>query len=113
MAAREALFAETTKVLKEGGVVGLFPEGGSYTGWKIFQVMPGAAWSGVEYTLTAGEDEEPVIIVPTAITYTDKSRYGSRVRFFRVFPLWFPVVTEGFDRCTYGKPIGKDADNRV
>ncbi|KAH6909834.1 hypothetical protein BKA70DRAFT_1274948 [Coprinopsis sp. MPI-PUGE-AT-0042] len=66
--------------LREGGVVGLFPEGGSYTGWKIFQVMPGAAWSGVEYTLTAGEGEEPVIIVPTAITYTDKSRYGEPIR---------------------------------
>ncbi|TFK18442.1 hypothetical protein FA15DRAFT_675295 [Coprinopsis marcescibilis] len=84
LSVRARLFEETTRVLAKngGGVVGLFPEGGSYTGWRIFQVRPGAAWSAVEYSRAKKENgwEGPeVVIVPTAITYTDKSKFLSRV----------------------------------
>ncbi|EAU86620.2 hypothetical protein CC1G_07278 [Coprinopsis cinerea okayama7 len=80
MAARAALFGSTTKVLDKGGVVGLFPEGGSYTGWRIFQVLPGAAWCGVEHARSGkGREKKGVAIVPTAITYTDKAKFLSRI----------------------------------
>lgn len=81
LAARASLFRETTEVLKNGGVIGIFPEGTSCTGWRVFQTMPGAAWAALEYTRATAKDDryQGVQIVPVAITYTDKSKYMSRV----------------------------------
>ncbi|KAJ3508497.1 hypothetical protein NMY22_g16594 [Coprinellus aureogranulatus] len=50
LAARATLFRETTQVLKNDGVVGIFPEGTSCTGWRVFQTLPGVAWAALEYT---------------------------------------------------------------
>ncbi|KAF5339816.1 hypothetical protein D9611_009144 [Ephemerocybe angulata] len=81
LAARASLFRETTLVLKNDGVVGIFPEGTSCTGWRVFQTMPGAAWAALEYTraIQGEEGAQGVKIVPVAITYTDKSKYLSRI----------------------------------
>ncbi|KAF6760508.1 glycerol-3-phosphate O-acyltransferase [Ephemerocybe angulata] len=81
LAARASLFRETTLVLKNDGVVGIFPEGTSCTGWRVFQTMPGAAWAALEYTraIQGEEGAQGVKIVPVAITYTDKSEYLSRI----------------------------------
>ncbi|RXW13628.1 hypothetical protein EST38_g12226 [Candolleomyces aberdarensis] len=45
------------------------------------KTMPGAAWAALEYTRATREDEryQGVQIVPVAITYTDKSKYTSRI----------------------------------
>jgi glycerol-3-phosphate O-acyltransferase / dihydroxyacetone phosphate acyltransferase len=46
------------------------------------QVKDGAAWAALEYSKwlqEEGHNGEPVTIVPTAIVYTDKSKYRSRV----------------------------------
>jgi glycerol-3-phosphate O-acyltransferase/dihydroxyacetone phosphate acyltransferase len=82
LAARANLFRETTQVLKNDGVIGIFPEGTSCTGWRVFQTMPGVAWAAVEYTRAVQGEESAlsVKIVPVSITYTDKSKYLSRVR---------------------------------
>jgi len=92
---RATLFRDTSKALAEGRVVGVFPEGTSYTQANIVQIMPGAAWAAVEFVryavnekgkdvLGKGKEKEIVIhtglqIVPVAIVYTDKSKYQSRV----------------------------------
>lgn len=95
---RAVLFRETSRALSENQVVGVFPEGTSYTRESIAQIMPGAAWAAVEYarfvshdrggkTTDAkgkGKEAEPGLhtglkIVPVTIVYTDKSRYQSRV----------------------------------
>lgn len=94
---RSSLFQETSKVLASNQVVGVFPEGTSYTQSSIIQVMPGAAWAAVEYAQyihdhnDAGDPLSQNIngqgkqtngglkIVPVAIVYTDKSQYQSRV----------------------------------
>ncbi|KAF8962147.1 hypothetical protein BDZ97DRAFT_1826579 [Flammula alnicola] len=103
-AARSALFRDTSKALAEGQVVGVFPEGTSYTQASIVQVMPGAAWAAVEYARYVREHdagrsevhdvgnggggggkgkekevETGLRIVPVAIVYTDKARYLSRI----------------------------------
>ncbi|KAF4610143.1 hypothetical protein D9613_010682 [Agrocybe pediades] len=106
---RSSLFRETSKALAEGQVVGVFPEGTSYTQASIVQIMPGAAWAAVEYVRYAVEDGKQetsyrgkgkekevegrtgLVIVPVAIVYTDKSRYLSRIF------------------VKYGKPISIDA----
>jgi glycerol-3-phosphate O-acyltransferase / dihydroxyacetone phosphate acyltransferase len=77
------LFKSTTLALAADQVVGIFPEGTSYTQPSIVQVLSGAAWAAVEYTRwSQGENADggDVIIVPVGIVYTDKSQYQSRVR---------------------------------
>ncbi|KAJ3524857.1 hypothetical protein NMY22_g10822 [Coprinellus aureogranulatus] len=92
LTARATLFRETTQVLKNDGVVGIFPEGTSCTGWRVFQTLPGVAWAALEYTRAVEGDASAagVKIVPVAITYTDKSKYLSRIH------------------IRYGKPITMD-----
>ncbi|KAJ3997441.1 glycerol-3-phosphate O-acyltransferase [Lentinula boryana] len=75
-----SLFASTTRALTLNKVVGVFPEGTSYTQPRIVQVMPGAARAAVEYNIWRRQNgEQDVVIVPVGIVYTDKSRYQSRL----------------------------------
>lgn len=81
---RQALFRGTFDALSQGAAVALFPEGTSYTEPRIMQVKDGAAWSALEYAKWAKENpdkvtEDPLVIVPTAIVYTNKSKYRSYV----------------------------------
>ena len=79
---RQVLFRGTFEALARGGAVALFPEGTSYTEPRIMQVKDGAAWAALEYTKWAadhGIKGPEVHIVPTAIVYTNKSKYRSDV----------------------------------
>jgi len=85
------LFRETSTALASGHVIGVFPEGTSYTEPSIVQVMSGAAWAAVEYARWEREQEvngvnrkqrekrKGLVILPVGIVYTDKSQYQSRV----------------------------------
>ncbi|KAF9059844.1 hypothetical protein BDP27DRAFT_1340522 [Rhodocollybia butyracea] len=81
----ESLFSSTIHALSLGGVVGVFPEGTSYTQPGIVQVLPGTARAAVEYEFwrdKSRQDSMPgddVVIVPVGIVYTDKSQYQSRL----------------------------------
>jgi hypothetical protein len=82
---RQALFRGTIEALRGGNAVALFPEGTSYTSPRIMQVKDGAAWASLEYSKWANENPEnvpqqPLVIVPCAIVYTNKSKYRSYVR---------------------------------
>ena len=83
---RSTLFRESSAALAAGQVIGVFPEGTSYTSHHILQVMPGAAWAAVEFLRSQrgvkGSLKTGLRIVPVAIVYTDKARYRSRVCFF-------------------------------
>lgn len=84
---RQKLLRGTLKALARGVAVALFPEGTSYTEPRIMQVKDGAAWAALEYTKWAKEHDHPghpVMIIPTAIVYTNKSKYRSQAR--RTFP---------------------------
>ncbi|KAL5483637.1 hypothetical protein ACEPAI_8869 [Sanghuangporus weigelae] len=90
---QQALFDATYKELAKGGggVLGVFPEGTSYTLPRIVQVKEGAARSVLGYTQWIcnrrgyGATVDPwgsatfISVVPVGIVYTDKSRYRSRV----------------------------------
>ncbi|GJE90098.1 glycerol-3-phosphate-acyltransferase [Phanerochaete sordida] len=92
---RRKLFAGTMEALAQGTAVALFPEGTSYTEPRIMQVKDGAAWAALEYTkwrTEQGNDARPVTIVPTAIVYTDKSKYRSRV----IMEFGKPITMEPF-----------------
>jgi glycerol-3-phosphate O-acyltransferase/dihydroxyacetone phosphate acyltransferase len=64
-------------------VVGVFPEGTSYTEPCIIQVKEGAAWVALEYSrwlrVSGDRDGQPIKIIPVGIAYTDKTQYLSRV----------------------------------
>ena len=80
----EALFRETFKALEREEVIGVFPEGTSYTEPCIAQVKDGASRAALEYVKWVGEGkskqkEKKLLIVPVGIVYTDKSQYQSRV----------------------------------
>lgn len=82
---RRGLFQGTIEALSRGSVVALFPEGTSYTEPRIMQVKDGASWAALEYTKWARENsaqatQDPLVIVPSAIVYTNKSKYRSYVR---------------------------------
>jgi glycerol-3-phosphate O-acyltransferase / dihydroxyacetone phosphate acyltransferase len=81
---RQALFRGTIDALSRGNAVALFPEGTSYTEPRIMQVKDGAAWAALEYSKWTRENPEhvsqdPLVIVPCAIVYTNKSKYRSYV----------------------------------
>lgn len=95
----ESLFRDTSRALAglrpRGGllnslvgistdrVVGVFPEGTSYTEPCIIQVKEGAAWVALEYSRWMREngdrDSQAIKIIPVSIAYTDKTQYLSRV----------------------------------
>lgn len=82
---RQALFRGTIDALSHGNAVALFPEGTSYTEPRIMQVKDGAAWAALEYNKWTKANPElasqdPLVIVPCAIVYTNKSKYRSHVR---------------------------------
>ena len=83
--ANDALFRETFRALESGEVIGVFPEGTSYTAPGIAQVKDGAARAALEYVRWAretggGQGSKPGLrIVPVGIVYTDKSQYQSGV----------------------------------
>ncbi|CAL1710965.1 unnamed protein product [Somion occarium] len=80
-----ALFQETLEALDAGGVIGLFPEGTSYTHPHIPPLKGGVARVALEYLKwqTSRSDANGQLkhlnVVPVGIMYTDKSRYQSRV----------------------------------
>lgn len=81
---RQVLFKGTFEALSKGGAVALFPEGTSYTEPRIMQVKDGAAWTALEFAkwLKQNPDKAPaqgVKIIPTAMVYTNKSKYRSSV----------------------------------
>lgn len=85
---RLSLFRESFRALDEGSVIGLFPEGTSYTEPRIAQVKEGAAWLALEYARwqlqrTAAYDQKgrpkKLLLVPVGIVYTEKTAFQSRV----------------------------------
>ena len=90
---QQALFEATYRELAKpgGSVLGVFPEGTSYTLPRIVQVKEGAAraalgyirWirdcSGYGATSEVSDSADLISIVPVGIVYTDKSHYRSRV----------------------------------
>ncbi|KAK6972111.1 PlsC domain-containing protein [Favolaschia claudopus] len=92
---RKVLLKGTMEALSHGSAVALFPEGTSYTEPRIMQVKDGAAWAALEYTKSvlesADRGQKPLVVVPAAIVYTNKSKYRSN------------VVVE------YGRPISMDS----
>ncbi|KAG0702658.1 acyltransferase [Suillus ampliporus] len=81
-ASQADLFRHTSAALVAGEVIGVFPEGTSYTEPGIVQVKDGAAWAAVEYVKVmnlSGKEGKELVIIPAAIVYTDKSKYQSRI----------------------------------
>ncbi|KAJ7603789.1 glycerol-3-phosphate O-acyltransferase [Mycena polygramma] len=77
-----ALFDATTRALAQiRSVIGVFPEGTSYTEPAIAQILSGAAWAALEFMRSrhAGGKTGSVVIIPVGIVYTDKSKFRSRV----------------------------------
>ena len=81
---RRQLLKGTLDALAQGASVGLFPEGTSYTEPRIMQIKDSASYAALEYAKWALENPDqasnlPIVVVPSAIVYTNKSRYRSSV----------------------------------
>ncbi|VDB99602.1 unnamed protein product [Peniophora sp. CBMAI 1063] len=81
---RRQLLKGTLDALAKGASVGLFPEGTSYTEPRIMQIKDGASYAALEYAKWAKENPDkasklPIVVVPSAIVYTNKSKYRSSV----------------------------------
>lgn len=81
---RESLFRETFQALADGQVIGVFPEGSSYTEPCLPHLKDGASWAALEYARWEAAERprgkpKGVVIVPVGILYTDKGTYQSKV----------------------------------
>lgn len=82
-----SLFASSSAALRKGDVIGVFPEGASYSEPSIMQLLSGAVWAGIACVrdslqspdVESREKGSNVQIVPVAVIYTDKSQYQSKV----------------------------------
>ncbi|KAI0087155.1 hypothetical protein BDY19DRAFT_304741 [Irpex rosettiformis] len=80
-----SLFRGTFEALDIGEIIGLFPEGTSYTEPQIAQIKDGASYAALEYARWQHQDSHKnkknmeLTVVPVGIVYTNKSRYQSRV----------------------------------
>ncbi|OCH88645.1 glycerol-3-phosphate-acyltransferase [Obba rivulosa] len=96
---RQRLFRGTFDALARGKAVALFPEGTSYTEPRIMQVKDGAAWAALEYMKWVIDHPEKIqmgaeniLLIPTAIVYTNKSKYRSQV----IMEFGRPIATEPY-----------------
>lgn len=107
--ARFALLRETFRALDAGEVVGVFPEGTSYTAPQIAQVKEGAAWVALEYArwqlqhAAAGAQgkSKKLTLVPVGIVYSDKTRFKSRVSLRLVLLACMSERRSCVDGCTH------------
>ena len=106
------MFRDTFKALEQGEVIGVFPEGTSYTEPGIAQVKDGASRAALEYMRWLGErgkdkQGEKLQIIPVGIVYTDKSQYQSRVRssFHTVSTHKSPLSAEDPVRSVSGESV--------
>lgn len=77
--------------LVKGEVVGVFPEGTSHNHSKMMPIKDGVAWTALEYLSYLdehhggadvggkGQGQKPAVVVPVGLTYSDKTKYRSRV----------------------------------
>ncbi|KNE58089.1 hypothetical protein AMAG_04908 [Allomyces macrogynus ATCC 38327] len=92
------LWEATTKMLESGELVGVFPEGTSYTLPHFIQFKDGLAKSAIEYAKTAQKAGRPsASIVPVGINYLDKDLWRSSVAVI----YGPPVSVDGF----VGRPV--------
>ncbi|KAJ7158776.1 glycerol-3-phosphate-1-acyltransferase [Mycena filopes] len=76
-----ALFDASTAALARNQVIGVFPEGTSYTEPAIAQILTGAAWAALEFMRSQHKDGKTgsIVIIPVGIVYTNKAKFRSRV----------------------------------
>ncbi|KAJ7127013.1 hypothetical protein C8R44DRAFT_780182 [Mycena epipterygia] len=101
-----ALFDASTAALARNQVIGVFPEGTSYTEPAIAQILSGAAWAALEFMRSqrAHGKTQSVLIIPVGIVYTNKSKFRSRIHVEYGLPI---------DMASYTSPSmfeGPDAD---
>ncbi|KAJ7104178.1 glycerol-3-phosphate-1-acyltransferase [Mycena belliarum] len=88
-ASNAALFDASTTALSRRQVIGVFPEGTSYTEPAVTQILSGAAWAALEFMRsqhTTGNTQS-VVIIPVGIVYTNKSKFRSRVHIEYGYPI--------------------------
>jgi glycerol-3-phosphate O-acyltransferase / dihydroxyacetone phosphate acyltransferase len=80
------LFRETFRALDADEVIGVFPEGTSYTEPQIAQIKDGAAWIALEYArwqIQKSSDYrhglKKLSVIPVGIVYSDKTHFQSQV----------------------------------
>ncbi|KAG6918108.1 hypothetical protein DXG01_016562 [Tephrocybe rancida] len=113
---QSGLFRETSTALAAGEVIGVFPEGTSYTQPSIMQVMSGAAWAAIDYAKWAHEldvEAPQLTIVPVGIVYTDKARYQSRVLLTEWFRYGEPIVVDTYMHDMFKEGADVEASARM
>jgi 1-acyl-sn-glycerol-3-phosphate acyltransferase len=81
MARNADAFAACTTTLRDGGVIGIYPEGTTHTESRVLRIKTGAARIALEWE--AGrlpERREPLALVPVGLTFDARKSFGSRVR---------------------------------
>ncbi|KAF8192936.1 glycerol-3-phosphate O-acyltransferase, partial [Pholiota molesta] len=111
-ASRAALFRDTSKALAANQVVGVFPEGTSYTQASIYQryargqgfAEEGSNANGKGKAKAAENTRETGLrIVPVAIVYTDKARYLSRFYLIDIIKYGEPILIDSMQKNSLKK----------
>ncbi|KAI9144086.1 hypothetical protein BKA69DRAFT_1058167 [Paraphysoderma sedebokerense] len=76
----ENLFQSTVNMLAKGELMGIFPEGTSYTLPHMIVVKDGISWAALEYALFAKESNSPPApVIPVGLNYIQKDKWRSVV----------------------------------
>ncbi|CED83161.1 Phospholipid/glycerol acyltransferase [Phaffia rhodozyma] len=104
----QVLFKGTFEALVRDEVIGVFPEGTSHTHSRLMPVKDGVGWTALEYvkyledqrasSTSDGEKNSvrPAIVIPVGITYSDKTKYRSRVAIEFGTPITVDEYSEQF-----------------
>ncbi|KAL1916492.1 uncharacterized protein VTP21DRAFT_5683 [Calcarisporiella thermophila] len=96
------LFQSTWESLEKGEVVGLFPEGTSYTAPHILPLKDGVSWAALGYMKRIIEsnlsNKKAPVIIPAGITYANKSKYRSTAIIEYGDPIFIEPYVEDFLR---------------
>jgi 1-acyl-sn-glycerol-3-phosphate acyltransferase len=74
-------FAACTATLREGGLIGIYPEGTTHTEARVLRIRTGAARIALEWEGgRVREPREPLALIPVGLTFDARKSFGSRVR---------------------------------
>ncbi len=99
----EVIFAQSRKLLNQGGAMALFPEGVTHSESQMLQLRTGAARMALT-TEAEAEWQSGLLIVPVGLWYEDKTLFRTSVLL---------VVGEPFSVSVYAEPYSTNAVQTV
>ena len=94
--ASEASLETGLRVLREGGILGIYPEGTTHSESRVQRIKTGAARIALEYE--AGGRGRPLALVPVGLNFEARKSFGGHVRVSFGEPIPLPAYAAAYRR---------------